>query len=83
MVIPAPLCASGSLFQELSQAFIQPLVLSLTPAAALVLVTEILAAPNGLPASGSFPFISASDFALVIFIKPRSSGGISLSVILL
>lgn len=29
-----------------------------------------------------FPPISASDFALVIFIKPRSGGGISLSKIL-
>ena len=83
VVIPAPLCASSFLYQKLSQDFLRPLVLSLTPAAALVLVTEILAAPDGFPASSSFPFISASDFALLIFIKPRSGGGISLSKILL
>lgn len=55
VVLPAPLCASSLLFQELSQDFLRPLVLSLTPAAALVLVTEMLAAPDGFPASSSFP----------------------------
>lgn len=47
----------------------------------MVLVTEILTAPDGFPAS-SFLSISASDFALVIFLKYRSSGGTSLSKIL-
>ncbi|XP_066897727.1 striatin-interacting protein 1 isoform X1 [Kogia breviceps] len=49
--------------------------------AAVVLVTEILTAPDGFPAS-SFISISASDFALVIFLKYRSSGGTSLNKIL-